>query len=286
MTPFLALATLLIVVTAVLLAIPLLRRPKSADTGSERDAANLAIFRDQLAELEHERGEDSLTAADFEQAKTELQRRLLEEVKPGAPAGKQAAPSRKMALLVIVLVPLVGLAGYAHLGTPAALDPANITPQPQHQISAEQIEGMVERLAQRLQQNPDDPKGWVMLARSYKMLGRYAESAAAYDKGFAVVENEPALLADYAEMLAISSGGFQGKAGELLDKALKLAPEDPQVLLLAGAAAGERGDFKTAVAHWEKVLTLVDPGSEEAAALTAAIAQAREAQQGAKAGGR
>lgn len=284
MTPFLALAALLIVVTAVLLAVPLLRRPKSADTGSERDAANLAIFRDQLAELEHERSEDSLTAADFEQAKTELQRRLLEEVKPAVPAGKEAAPSRKMALLVVVLVPLLGLAGYAHLGTPEALDPART--RPEHRVTAGEIENMVERLAQRLQQNPDDAKGWVMLARSYKMLGRYAESAAAYGKGFAVVENEPALLADYAEMLAISSGGFQGKAGELLDKALKLAPADPQVLLLAGAAAGERGDFKTAIAHWEKVLTLVDAGSEEAAALTAAIAQAREAQQGAKAGGR
>ncbi len=283
MTTFLALATLLVVATAFFLALPLLRRPRTP-TGADQSAANLAIFRDQLAELEHERDEGSLTAAAFEQAKAELQRRLLEEVQPTAQAGRESAPSRKAALAVVVIVPLLGLAGYAHLGTPAALDPANT--QPQHRVTAGEIEGMVEKLAQRLRQNPDDAKGWVMLARSYKMLGRYAESAEAYGKGFALVENEPALLADYAEMLAISGNGFAGKPTELLDKALKLAPEDPQVRLLAGAAAGERGDFAIAATHWEKALVGVEPGSEEAAAITAAIAQAREAEAAGKARGR
>lgn len=275
MTLFLVLATLLIVATAILLALPLLRPRRESEAGADQSAANLAIFRDQLAELEHEREEGSLSAADFEQAKTELQRRLLEEARSAPAAGKETAPSRKAAIAVVVLLPLLGLAGYAHLGTPAALDPENT--KPQHRVTASDIEAMVEKLAQRLQQNPDDTKGWVMLARSYKMLGRYAESADAYGKGFALVENEPTLLTDYAEMLAISGNGFHGKPTELLDKALKLAPEDPQTRLLAGAAAGERGDFALAVVHWEKALTGVDPGSEEAAAISSAIAQAREA---------
>lgn len=275
MTLFLVLATLLVVVTAILLVTPLLRRPRVAAGGADRREANLAIFRDQLAELEHERAEGSLVAADFEQAKAELQKRLLEELQGDAVAGKEVAPSRKTAVLVVILLPVLALAGYAVLGTPAALDPAST--QPRHQVTAGQIEGMVDKLALRLQQNPDDTQGWVMLARSYKMLGRYAESAEAYGKGFALVEKEPALLADYAEVLAISGNGFRGKASELIERALQLAPEDPQVLLLAGAAAGERGDLKAAIAHWEKVLARVEPGSEEAVALTAAIAKAREA---------
>lgn len=278
MTLFLALATLLVVATAILLALPLLRPRREIDAGNDQGAANLAIFRDQLAELEHELEEGSLSAADFEQAKAELQRRLLEEVRPAPAAGKGGAPSRKTAIAVVVMLPLLGLAGYAYLGTPAALDPENT--KPQHRVTASDIEGMVEKLAQRLQQNPDDAKGWVMLARSYKMLGRYAESAEAYGKGFALVENEPVLLTDYAEMLAISGNGFSGKPTELLDKALKLAPDDPQTRLLAGAAAGERGDFALAVTHWEKALAGVEPGSEEAAAITSAIAQAREAAAG------
>jgi len=217
-----------------------------------------------------------LAAADFEQARSELQRRLLEEVGAvSATADREARPSRKTALAVVVLLPLAALLGYAVLGTPQALDPTNT--QPQRQITAAQVEGMVERLAQRLAQNPDDPNGWVMLARSYKMLGRYAESAEAYGKGFSLVEKEPALLADYAEMLAISGQGFAGKPSELLAKAMALAPDDPQVLLLSGAAAGERGEFERAATYWEKALVQFEPGSEEAEALKAAIAQAHKA---------
>jgi cytochrome c-type biogenesis protein CcmH len=143
---------------------------------------------------------------------------------------------------------------------------------------------MVAKLAERLKQNPDDPKGWVMLARSYKAMGRYPEAAEAYGKGMSLVEKEPVLLADYAEMLAITGDGFRGKPTELIDKALKLAPDDPQILLLAGAAAGERRDFRAAVQYWEKVLPQLEPGSEEAEALGAALAQAREAANRTKSG--
>lgn len=286
MTSFLALAAALIVAAVVSLAVPLLRRPRAAASRTDRSAANLAIFGDQLAELEREQAEGSLTPADFAQAKTELQRRLLEEVKPEAQASKEASPSRKTALLVVILLPLCALLGYALLGTPAALDPANTRPQAQHRVTAEQIEGMVERLAQRLQQNPDDAKGWVMLARSYKMLGRYAESAAAYGKAAALVDNDPVLLADYAEVLAINGDGFKGRPGELIEKALKLAPEDPQIRLLAGAAAAERRDYKTAIVHWEKALAALEPDGEEAATLKAAIDRARDAAKRENAGGR
>ncbi|MBI2307169.1 MAG: c-type cytochrome biogenesis protein CcmI [Rhodocyclales bacterium] len=284
MTSFLALATLLIVAAAVSLAVPLLRRPRAAASSTDRSAANLAIFGDQLAELEREQAEGSLTAADFAQAKTELQRRLLDEVKPDAQAGRESAPSRKTALLLTILLPLCALLGYALLGTPAALDPANTQPQPR--VTAAQIEGMVERLALRLKDNPDDAKGWVMLARSYKMLGRYGESAEAYGKAPALVDNDPVLLADYAEVLAINGNGFKGRPSELIEKALKLAPEDPQIRLLAGAAAGERRDYKAAIAHWEKALPGLEPGSEEAETLRSAIERAREALQRGNAAGR
>ncbi|MDQ5944855.1 MAG: cytochrome c-type biosis protein CcmH [Pseudomonadota bacterium] len=280
MTTFISLATLMVVVAAALLAVPLLRAPRVAADTADRNATNLNIFRDQLAELEHEHSEGSLTAADFEQARTELQRRLLEDVKPASIASKEAAPSRKTALIIMILLPLVGLGGYGLLGNPRALDPANTQPQPR--MSADQIEGMVEKLAERLKQNPDDPNGWVMLARSYKMMGRYAESAEAYGHATAVVEKDAMLLADYAEMLAISGDGFKGKPTELINKALKLAPEDPQTLLLAGAAAGERRDFKAAVAYWEKVMPQLEPGSEEAESLGAAIAQAKTVMQNSK----
>lgn len=276
MTTFIALATILVAVAAIPLVLPLLRRRTEAtQQAADRQAANIAILRDQMAELEHDRCEGSLSDTDFEQAKKELQKRLLEETRPVNQTHQELAPSKKTALMVMLLLPLVSLGGYGLLGTPQALDPAARQSVPK--VTASDIENMVARLAARLRENPDDPKGWVMLARSYKALGRYAEAAEAYGKGFSLVERDAELLADYAELLAIANNGFKGRPSDLLEKALKLAPEDPQVLLLAGAAAGERGDFRAAVAYWEKVLPLMEPGSDEAAALGTALMRAREA---------
>lgn len=276
MTTFILLAALLVVVTAVLLALPLLRRQKAENATNQADA-NLAIFRDQLAELERERNEGSLDAAAFEQAQAELQRRLLEEVKPAPKAGRESAPSPATAVAIALLLPLLGLAGYTLLGTPAALDPENT--RPQHRVNAGDIADMVGKLAQRLEQNPDDTQGWVMLARSYKSLGRYAEAAATYERIFPQIENEASLVADYAEMLAIVGNSFRGRPTELLERAMKLTPEDAQVNLLVGAAASELGEFGKAIAHWEKTLAGVDPNSEDAQMIKGAIAEARAAQE-------
>ena len=118
MTQFAIFATLLIVVVAAFILPPLwlgLRATSKAD----RKEANLAIFRDQLAELSREKAEGSLAEADFEQAKQELQRRLLDEIEPAAEDGiapVATGPSRKMAVAILLLLPILGLLGYGVLG--------------------------------------------------------------------------------------------------------------------------------------------------------------------------
>jgi cytochrome c-type biogenesis protein CcmH len=276
MTTFISLATLMIIVATALLAVPLLRTPRIAADTADRNATNLSIFRDQLAELEHERSEGSLTAADFEQARTELQRRLLEDVKPESTNSKEAAPSRKTALIIMILLPLVGLGGYGLLGNPRALDPANT--RPPERVTAAQVEGMVEKLAQKLKDNPGDTQGWVMLARSYKTLGRFAEAAEAYSHATEAIDKNPALLTDYADLLAqLNDGSMRGKPGELVKRALKLDPNDAQALMLAGVAAAELRDFNGAIAYWTRLLPMLEPGSEDATMVEDAIARVRSA---------
>lgn len=263
MTQFALFATLLVVVVAAFILPPLwfgLRAPKAV---ADRKTANLAIFRDQLAELEREKAEGSLADGDFEQARRELQRRLLDEIEPAADESAPAsyAASRKTAIALLLLLPIVGLTGYSVLGNPGALDPEKTAAPPQ--VTQEQIEGMVAKLAERLQANPDDPKGWLMLARSYKSMGRYDEAVEAFGKAEAVVNEQPDLLAAYAETIAMAQGkGLKGKPTELVDKALKLDPKHAHSLFLAGAAAMERGDSKKGVAYWEALLPQVEPGSE------------------------
>lgn len=263
MTQFALFATLLVVVVAAFILPPLwfgLRAPKAV---ADRQTANLAIFRDQLAELEREKAEGSLADDDFEQARRELQRRLLEEIEPAADETAPAsyAPSRKTAIALLLLLPIVGLAGYSVLGNPGALDPEKTAAPPQ--VTQEQIAGMVAKLAERLQANPDDPKGWLMLARSYKSMGRYGEAAEAFGKAETLVNEQPDLLATYAETVAMAEGkGLKGKPTQLIDKALKLDPKHAHSLFLAGAAAMERGDSKQGIAYWEALLPQVEPGSE------------------------
>jgi cytochrome c-type biogenesis protein CcmH len=262
-TQFAIFATLLIVVVAAFILPPLWLGRRAPGARAGRQQANLAIFRDQLTELERERREGALADGDFEQARRELQRRLLEEIEPAAdaPPPDAHAPSRKTAIAILVLLPIVAVVAYGMLGKPQALDPRQTAAQPK--MTPEQIDAMVAKLAERMQANPDDLQGWLMLARSYKTLNRYEEAAAAYGKAEKVINDDPELLASYAETIAMASGqGLTGKAAQLIERALKLDPQQPHALFLAGAAAMEAGDTEKAIAYWEALLPQVEPGSE------------------------
>ncbi len=267
MTTFALFAALLMAAVLALLLPPLWFRLRPRQALPDQRQANLAIFRDQLSELERERSEGTLAAADFEQAQRELQRRLLDEVSPDeATQAVDGTGSRKTAIAILLLLPLSALTLYLIIGTPRALDPTQTAPQaPQsaQEMTPEKINAMVESLAARLKDNPDDTQGWLMLARSYKMQGRYAEAGEAFAKVEKVVDQDPDLLAMYAETLAMAAGkGLAGKPRALVEKALKLNPQHGHSLFLAGAAAIESGDKRQAIRYWEALLPQVEPGSE------------------------
>ena len=272
---FLIAAIALMVLVLAILLPPLWRKPKT-QAAVDRQAANREIFRQQLAELERDRDVGTLAVGDFAAAKAELQRRLLDEIDQGPTenAAANAKPGgRKTALGLLFLLPLTAIVAYILLGAPQALAPVAVPPQ----MDAAQVDAMLQRLADRLKDNPDDSKGWIILARSYKALGRFAEAADAYSQGAELLNNDAVHLADYAEVLARASGGsFAGKPAELLQQALALDANEPQALFLAGAAANDRRDFAAVVDYWSRLLKQLEPGSEEAASLGEAVNTARE----------
>ena len=136
---------------------------------------------------------------------------------------------------------------------------------------------MVERLAARMKENPDDAEGWAMLGRSYAVLDRYAEAAAAYANAVKRSEPDAQLLADYADALAMAQGrNLKGEPERLIAQALKVDPQNVKALVLAGTVAFEKKDFKGAIAYWERILKVVPPDSDIAESVRDSIADARK----------
>ena len=275
MTGFVIAAAVLVAIVLLLLLPPLLKR-RDAGEDVRRTAINAEICRDQLAELQRDFDSGSLGREDFEQARRELQRRLLDDAGTADETAAPARTAKRSAVLIGLMVPLAAALLYFALGNLAALSPEAARPR----ITAREIDEMVTKLAARMEKNPGDLKGWAMLARSYKALGRYEDAVAAYGKAAKLVDEDAQLLSDYAEALAIAAGGsLKGKPTVLLDRALKLDPDNPQALVLAGTAAYERDDYAAAVMHWERLMKQLPPDSEDAQSLDDSIRKARAAAQ-------
>lgn len=272
MTVFVLSAVALAAVTVLLLVLPLVRRGARAP-GATQSEASIAVLKDQLAELERDLAAGTIAREAFEAAQKELKTRLLED--SAAEAAPADGPRRAPAIALAVLVPLCAAGLYLLLGTPQGLDPqrAMAAAMP----GQAEIEGMVERLAKKMENAPDDPQGWVMLARSYRVLGRNADAARAYGRAESVVSGDARLLTDYAEALAlVHDGSLKGKPAELLARAVQLDPKHAPARMLLGAAAFQNHDWKGAIAEWEVARAGYGAGSEEAQILDDSIARARE----------
>ena len=145
-----------------------------------------------------------------------------------------------------------------------------------------QVEAMVEKLAQRLENQTapqeGDAQAWTMLARSYSVLQRYADASRAYSRARALAPESAQLLADHADVLAMLQGqSLVGEPSKLTARALQLDPKNLKALALAGSAAFERKDFKAALDFWGRAMPLAQPGSEFANGLEGSMQQARAA---------
>jgi len=256
---------------------PLLSRRKEA--GESGAVINTAIYRDQLRELDADLRAGTLEAGQYDKARAELEGRLLGDVDHAVATPVLAAPGgRGVAVVLGIAVPVAAVLMYLAIGTPAALDPKALTnPHADAQgVQVQQIEAMVEKLAARLKDEPDNAEGWVMLARSYRVLGRFKEAAAAYAAAAGRSKPDPDLLADYADSLGMAQdGNLAGKPEQLVLQALKLDPKHVKSLALAGTAAFERRDFARAAEYWEHILPQLPPDSEMAQAVRSSIAEAR-----------
>jgi cytochrome c-type biogenesis protein CcmH len=277
-TGFLAVAAAMLAVAVAWVLVPLLRQRPQASPAPE--ATNLAVLRDQLAELDTDLARGILTSERYEQAKLELERRVLDEVNPD-PAAAGTAPKASNSWAAAILgatIPVAAVALYLAVGTPAMLvAQAPGASGPEHEVTAEQLEAMVAKLAAHVEKNPDDAKGWSLLARSYYVMARYPEAVRAYERAVALAPRDAGLLADYADALGMTHGrSLQGAPLALVERALAIDPDHWKALALAGTAAFERKDYRGAIAYWERLKRVVPADSQIGQSVEASIAEARE----------
>jgi cytochrome c-type biogenesis protein CcmH len=274
MNLFIGIAALLTLLVVGWFIHPLFRAPKTNGVSAEK--LNASIHRDQLTALEADLARGVISQQDFETTRDELQMRLLDDTESfeSAPSLNKAGmwTSKRTAVALAVIVPIMAMGIYMQLGAPAAINPvANAS-----KVDDQQIQQMVDALVAKLKANPDNPSGWAMLARSYKVMGKLSEAQQAYEKAGPALHSNPDMLVDYAEILAsMANNNFIGEPKKLVDEALALNPQHPMALMMAGVSAYQHNDFNGAISFWKKLLTLIPPESADYQQILADIADAQ-----------
>ena len=286
-------AGLTIVAVGMLLR-PLLRNYASRDAAGTERSAGVAIYRERLADLQRQTSDGVLDEGELTQAKTELQRELLRDSTreaegwgdPDWPDGPDR-PDRAhrdrfgvtTAIAIALLIPAVSLTLYAHLGrfdslsedTAPTQSPGTAgleAPASGTQPTPEQLAVVVEGLATKLKEAPDDGEGWLLLARSYVALDRHREALTAFSYARQRLGDNPNLLVEHAEALAVVNGNrFTEIARAKLERAIAIDPGHQRALWLAGFAALQQRRPDDARVRWQTLLRLQPPESAQARTL-------------------
>ena len=267
----------LMVLAALALVVPSLLRGRAARHAAPGDA-NVVLYRERLEALERERERGEVDSERYAALREDLERGLLSDA-GGREAERVAAgsPSPGMAVAVAAVVPVASLALYLWLGSPHGVE-SRTPPRDAAAVTEDvpSVEAMVASLAERLANDPDDAEGWLLLARSQVILERHDAALAGFRRAHALLGDEPALLADWAEAEAAVDGNrFTATALGRLERALELDPDHEKALWLGGFAAAQGGRTDIAIARWERLLAIQPPDSREASIVSELLERVR-----------
>jgi len=286
MLAFWAIVAVFIIVTLILLLPPLLRHQEVKGVVARKDLT-VTVYQDQFEELENDLKNGTISEEQHKLAKIDLEKNLLEDIDKATQlddvvAIKSPMSNKILAAFILVCVPLTSIGLYDLWGRGVeAIAPESIPEevrlaQQQHN-QQESIDAMVQQLTEKLDADPSDGESWFMLARTYAFLKRFDESVAAYEKTLPLGGNESAeVLSSYADAVAMASGrNLTKKAVSILEQAIQLDPNHIKSLWLLGTAAYQKQEFRGALKYWEKLYTLMEPGSDDAIQISSSVNEIR-----------
>ena len=292
---------------AVLFAVaPLLQTSSAQGSGRQQDAddtdadqarLNLELFKQQLVELDADLSSGKLDQTVYEAARRDLERELLHDLGGDDPLTVAAGVSaehrryrlpgpRVTALALLIAVPLLAWVLYGLIGNQAiipqierfaATGGAGATAQGGGQAELPPIGELITRLEQRLEQQPNDAEGWMMLGRTYFATGNVEGAQQALARAYELTPTDPMIVLAYAESIASNNDNqLEGRPAELISEALELEPNNATARWLAAMVAFQRGQFQSAATTWRNLLEQVDPESEDATELRTLISEAEQ----------
>ena len=261
-------------IVLVLLVLAALFRPffwKTTVHHASRQQLNAAIYKEEIAKLEKERSEGLIDGATYEISHAEMRQRLFQDTSEDDGVAVLGSP-KKTIIALTIFIPVIAAAMYFWLGSAQQIADGGA----KQQVAQQDVEKMVAGLAAKMEQDPSNLKGWAMLARSYKVMGRPKDAEKAYDRAGSYLDTDPQLLADYADVSASNANGsFEGKPQAIINRALKADPNNMMALWLAGTADYNRGDYKGAVQVWGRLAKLLPADSEDMKMIQGSIMEAR-----------
>jgi cytochrome c-type biogenesis protein CcmH len=288
MTIFWILAAGLAGLAMLFIVTPLLaRREPSPDV--DQDQLNLQVFQQQLGELDADLAAGDLDQTQYKAARRDLERELLYDVRGADSTATRdnQTGGRLTALVLAFAVPAGALALYLQIGERQIIPrlegtaaggpamPAGHASTPAGEVPP--LDVLVARLAERMEQTPDDLEGWLMLGRTYFALKRSDKALEALEKAYGLAPENPDVVTAYAQAIASNAGGeLEGRPAELIRAALEIDPRNTGARWLDGLVFYQAEDFATAVERWEAILPELDPESQEAADLREFVADARQ----------
>jgi cytochrome c-type biogenesis protein CcmH len=231
-----------------------LARATSVQSGSD-----LAVYRDQLDEIERDRTSGVIGEEEAQAARNEVSRRLLTaadaaQIADSRPAGSSRLRRRATAVIAFLILPVAGAALYLALGSPQ-LPGSSLQDRLNAAEQGSSISSLISKVEAHLEQNPDDARGYEVLAPVYLRLGRFADAVKARRKLLALSGDSAEREADLGEALAAAANGIVTDEAKIaFERAAKLDSTDPKATFFIGLAAEQKGERAEAAAIWRGMI--------------------------------
>ena len=249
---FWIIAALLTLGASLAVLLPLAGRAGSRAADGAHD---VEVYRDQLAELDRDAARGLIQPAEVEEARAEIARRILKADKAAVAATARSSRSaRALGMAAVLMVPLVSWGIYAAIGSP------DLPSQPlQTRLAKNPAEATVDELVARaeahLAANPDDGRGWDVLAPIYARLGRYGEAVTAYRNAIRLDGESGVRQSGLGEALAAAAGGLvTAEAQAAFSRALELEPGQPKANFFLASALAQEGKVAEALSAWQAMM--------------------------------